>query len=207
LNFDTVFHQLRREVRLTQERAEAAISLATERGFPHFMTIGSILRGWTLAHQGQAQDGIEQLIQSLRALRATGVELGLPHYLALLAEAHGTQEEPEKGLAVLTEALALVDSSGERFYEPELHRLKGALLLQSSSDNATEAESCFQHAISIAQSQQAKSWELRAATSLSRLWQQQCKRQEAHDLLARITGSPRGLIRLTCRMPRHCWMS
>src|SRR5262249_31590924 len=174
-----IFHSFRREVRLTQERAEAAISLATERGFPHFMTIGSILRGWTLAHQGQAQDGIEHLMQSLRALRATGVELGRPHYLALLAEAYGTTSQLEEGLTVLTEALTLVHTTGERWYEPELYRLKGELLLQQSSDHQPEAENCFHHALEIARNQQAKSFELRIATSLSKLWQQQGKRQEA----------------------------
>jgi predicted ATPase len=87
---------------------------------------------------------------------------------------------------VLTEALERVDTTGERWYEPELYRLKGELLLQRSSDNTTESEACFQHAISIAQSKQAKSWELRATTSLARLWQQQGKRQEAYDLLAPV---------------------
>jgi predicted ATPase len=106
--------------------------------------------------------------------------------LALLAEAHGTMGQPEAGLTVLTEALALVDTTGERWYAPELHRLKGELLLQQSSDNQAEAETCFQQAISTARSQQAKSLELRAATSLARLWQQQGKRQEAHDLLAPV---------------------
>src|SRR5215468_7730114 len=83
-------------------------------------------------------------------------------------------------------ALALVDTTGGRWYEPELHRLKGALLLQQSSSNQTEAESCFHQAIAVAQNQQAKSWELRAATSLARLWHQQGKREEAHDLLAPV---------------------
>ena len=87
---------------------------------------------------------------------------------------------------MLTEALTLVDTTGERWYEPELYRLKGELLLQQNSDNQAEAENCFHQAIAIAQNQQAKSFELRAATSLTRLWQQQGKRQEAHDLLAPI---------------------
>jgi len=82
--------------------------------------------------------------------------------------------------------LALAETTGERWYESELYRLKGALLLQQSSDNHAEAVSCFQHAISTAQNQQAKSLELRAAMSLSRLWQQQGKCQEAHDLLAPV---------------------
>jgi predicted ATPase len=136
--------------------------------------------------QGQAQAGIEQINQGLIAFRATGVEQLWSYFLALLAEAHGIIGEPEAGLTVLTEALTHVDTTGERWYEVELYRLKGALLLQQSSSNQTEAESCFHQAISIAQSQQAKSWELRAATSLACLWQQQGKRQEAYDLLAPV---------------------
>jgi class 3 adenylate cyclase/predicted ATPase len=180
------FHQFRREGRATQERAEATISLATAQGFPLWLVVGSLLRGWALAQQGQAQEGIAQIEQGLRAYRATGAEIARPYYLALLAEAYGIMGQPEAGLAVLTEALTLVDTTGERWYEPELYRLKGVLLLQQSSGNSTEAETCFQHAISIAQSQQAKSWELRAATSFARLWQQHGKRQEAHDLLAPV---------------------
>ena len=109
-----------------------------------------------------------------------------PYFLALLADVHGTLGEPEEGLTVLTEALTLVETTGERRYEPELYRLKGELLLQQSSDNYTEAEACFHHALDIARNQQAKSFELRAATSLARLWQQQGKCQEAHDLLAPV---------------------
>jgi predicted ATPase len=124
--------------------------------------------------------------QSVQAFRATGAELGRPYFLALLAEAYGTLGEAAVGLTVLTEALALAETTGERWYEPELYRLKGALLLQQNSDNQAEAEICFHHALNIARTQQAKSFELRAATSLARLWQQQGKRQEAYDLLAPV---------------------
>src|SRR5262249_20764715 len=130
--------------------------------------------------------GIEQIHQGMMARRATGAETLRPYWLALLAETHGTIGQPEEGLAVLTEALTLVDTTGERWYEPELYRLKGELLLQQALDNQAEAENCFQHALAIARNQQAKSFELRTATSLARLWQQQGKRQEAHDLLAPV---------------------
>ena len=181
-----MFHQYRREECCTQDRAEAAIRLATAQGFPPWMAHGFILRGWALAHQGQAKEGIEQLQQGVLAYYATGAELFRPYWLALLAEAQGTTGEPETGLLVLTEALTVVDKTGTRWYEAELHRLKGELLLQRNSDNRTEATSCFQQAIAIAQNQQAKFLELRAATSLARLWQQHGKRQEAHDLLAPV---------------------
>jgi class 3 adenylate cyclase/predicted ATPase len=200
------FHQCRREVRAAQEYAESGISLATEQGFPYWRAFSSILRGWALVQQGQAKEGIEQMIQGLVAHRATGAELGRTYFLALLAEAYGTTGEPEAGLTVLTEALTRVDTTGERWYEAELHRLKGELLLQQSSDHQAEAENCFHHALEIARSQQAKSFELRTATSLAKLWQQQGKRQEAYDFWYRsASGSRKGLIRLTSKTPRHCW--
>jgi predicted ATPase len=183
-----IFHQYRREERAVQERAEATISLGKEQGFPFFMAIGSMLRGWALVQQAQTREGIEQMSQGLVAYRGTGAELWRPYFLTLLAEVHGSIGEPETGLTALAEALTLVNTTGARMPESELHRLKGALLLQQSSDHQAEAEACFHHALEIARTQQAKSFELRTTTSLARLWQQQGKRQEAYDLLAPVYG-------------------
>ena len=104
------------------------------------------------------------------------------YFLALLAEAYGTIGQPEAGLTVLAEALTHAGEAGERWYEPEFYRLKGALLLQQSPDHHAEAQACFHRALDVARAQQAKSFELRTATSLSRLWQQQGKRNEARQL-------------------------
>src|SRR5712691_5686884 len=180
------YHTFYREWQRAQDRAEATIHLATEQGFPFWIAVGAIVRGWALAQQGQARDGIAQIHQGLIAYRTTGAEVLRPYWLALLAEAYGTLGEPETSLAVLTEALTLTDTTGERWYAPELYRLKGALLLQQSLDHQADAETCFVQAMTIAQNQSAKSWELRAATSRARRWQQQGKRQEAHDLLAPV---------------------
>jgi predicted ATPase len=188
LSCAAVFHQYRRDVYDTQAYATAAIDLATAQGFPYWIAYGSFLRGWALAHQGQPQEGIEQMHQGLRAHRATGAEISRPYFLTLFADVHGTIGEPEAGLTVLTEALALMGTTGERWYEAEIYRLQGELLLQQNSDHQAEAETCYQQAIAIAQNQQAKSFELRTATSLARLWQLQGKRQEAHDLLAPVYG-------------------
>jgi predicted ATPase len=188
LSVAAIVHQFRCQGHAAQESAEAAINLATEQGFPFWMAHSSILRGWALAHQGQAKEGIEQIHQGLTAFRATGAEIHRPYWLALLAEAYGTMGQPEAGLAVLAEALTLADKTGERWYEPEIYRLKGALLLQQSAANHDEAQACFHHALEIARAQQAKSLELRTATSLSRLWQQQGKRAEAYELLAPVYG-------------------
>jgi class 3 adenylate cyclase/predicted ATPase len=189
LSIAAMFHQFRREMRAAQEYAESAISLTQEQGFQYWRAHSAVHRGWALVQQqGQAQEGIEQITQGLRAHRGIGAEITRPYFLALLAEAQGTRGEPETGLTVLGEALTLAETTGVRWYESEIYRLQGELLLQQSSDNQAEAEDCFHHALDIARNQQAKSFELRTATSLARLWQQQGKRQEAQDLLAPVYG-------------------
>jgi predicted ATPase len=124
----------------------------------------------------------------LAAYRVTGAEVFRPYGLALLAKAYGKEGQSEESLSVLAEALAAAHTTGGYFYEAELHRLKGELLLALSPDNQTEAETCHQRALAVARHQQAKSLELRAAMSLSRLWQRLGKRAEAHQLLAEIYG-------------------
>jgi predicted ATPase len=203
LDFAGWLHQCRREGQAAQERAEALLALAHEQGFAYRVARGTLQRGWALAAQGQGEAGIAQLHQGLAAYQATGAGGNRPTFLGWLAEAYGKGGQAEAGLRLLAEALALVDSTGERWWEAELHRLKGELLLQSGVQGLassvltldtglrtrdTEAEACFRQALAIARRQQAKSWELRTAMSLSRLWQQQGKRQEARDLLAPIYG-------------------
>jgi predicted ATPase len=126
--------------------------------------------------------------QGIAARRATGAELQRPYYLALLAEAYGKAGQAEEGLSVLVEALTAVHKTRERQHEAELYRLKGELLLKQDVPAEQEAESCLRQAVDVARQQQAKSLELRAAMSLSRLWQQQGKRGEARELLAPIYG-------------------
>jgi predicted ATPase len=201
--YAAMLRQLRRERPLTQEWAEAAITLAHEQGFPLWLGQGSVLQGWAQAEQGQSEEGISQIRQGLATYQAIGAGLFRSYFLVLLAEAYGKAGQAEDGLAALAEALEVVDTSGERFYEAELYRLKGQLTLQkfqvsgskfqvqnSSASGvrspASEAEECFLRAIEIAQRQQAKSLELRAVMSLSRLWQHQGKREEARQMLAEI---------------------
>jgi predicted ATPase len=186
LNWAARLHQCRREEQTVQEHAEGAIALCTEQGFALYAAGGTIMQGWALAAQGHGEEGTTQVYQSLTAWRATGAEVVMPYFLALLAEVYGKAEQAKEGRHVLTEALALVDKTGERFYEAELYRLKGELLLRQATPDTHQAETCFQQAIAIAQRQSAKSWELRAATSLARLWQRQGKRQDAYDLLAPV---------------------
>src|SRR5262249_15361982 len=149
-------------------------------------------RGWALAEQGQKEEGITQLRQGLPAYLATGAALAGTRFIPMLAEKCDKVGQIEEGLRVLAEALSVVDKNGERFYEAELHRLKGELTLQASIQSrearVKEAAACFLKAVEIARKQQAKSLELRAVISLSRLWQRQGKRQEAHQLLAEVYG-------------------
>jgi predicted ATPase len=184
--FAGMFSQLRREVQAAQERATAEITLCTEQGFALYSARGKILRGWTMTAQRQGAEGIAQMCQGLASYQATGASVFRPYYLAFLAEAHGKLGQAEKGLSMLADALAAVHKAGERFYEAELYRLKGELLLVRSTENPGEAEACFRQALDVASRQQAKAWELRAATSLSRLWQRQGKREEARQLLAGV---------------------
>jgi predicted ATPase len=167
------------------------------------LALGSIWRGWALAEQGQGQEGTSQIRQGLDALWAMGVELWRPYHLVLLAEAYGKAGQAEDGLTVLAEALDTASKTGERFYEAELYRLKGQLTLQKFQVSGSkfqespksevrspesEAEACFLRAIEIAREQQAKSLELRAVVSLSRLWQSRGKKAEAWQMLAEIYG-------------------
>ncbi|MEJ2101544.1 MAG: AAA family ATPase [Desulfobacterales bacterium] len=190
LTMAAVVHQFRREVQAVQERAEALMALSTEQDFPYWLAFGTILRGWALTAQGEGAEGIAQIRKGLVAHRATGAGLHRPYFLSLLAEAYGEVGQPEEGLSVLDEAMLIVDNTGERNWEAELNRSKGEHLLmqQSKGQKVDEAEECFQNALIIARRQQAKSFELRTAMSLSRLWQQQGKQEEAHQLLADIYG-------------------
>jgi predicted ATPase len=161
------------------------------------LAFGTILQGWALTEQDQREEGIAQLQQGLAAWRATGAELYRPYFLSLLAEAYGRSGQIDNGLATVAEALDLVNATGERFYEAEVYRIKGELLLTQEGvrlqaeglrEKTEEAERCFHKAIEVAQQQHAKSLELRATMSLARLWQQQGKSAEARQMLADIYG-------------------
>jgi predicted ATPase len=167
-------------------QAEALIALASEHGLALHLARGTVHRGWVLAMQGSENEGLSQLQQGLTSYRATGAEIFMTYLLALLAEVYWKRGQAEEGLTVLEEALAFVENNSERHFEPEIHRLKGELLQHLSSNHVVEAENCFHHALDIARRQQSKSLELRAAMSLSRLWHQQGKREEARQMLAEI---------------------
>jgi len=181
-------HQCRREPRLTYEWAEATLTLATEQGLPYWQAQGTILRGWALTAQGQGADGMAQMHHGLTAHRATGTAEERSYLLALLADAYRQGDYADAGLRVLAEALAHVRLTGERFYEAEVYRLEGELRRRQAVPDEPQAEACFQQALTVARRQEARSLELRAAMSLSRLWQHQGKCTAARELLAPIYG-------------------
>jgi predicted ATPase len=138
--------------------------------------------------QGESEAGLAQLHQGLAAVVATGQTLGRVLCLVLLAEAAAHVGQVEEGLRLLAEARTVLEANGYGELRAEVYRLRGTLLLRQAVPDAAQAEACFQQALAIARLQQARSWELRAAMSLSRLWQQQGKRAAAYDLLAPISG-------------------
>jgi len=180
--------QFCREPHITCQWAETAMALAAEHGFLTHAAIGTILQGWALTMQGQQDKGSQKIRQGLDAYQASGAEMDRPYFLALLAESELLSGKAEKGIAALEEAFESLRSGRDFFYQAELYRLQGWLLDVMSHDNRTAVETCFQQALNVARNQQAKSLELRAATSLARLWQSQAKCQEAYDLLAPMYG-------------------
>jgi predicted ATPase len=181
-------HEFRREVQVAHTRHEAALALATEHGFVDWVPRSMIARGYTLAAQGHYEEGIAQMRQGIAALQVTQIRRSLPRLLVRLVDAYGNSGQAKVGLDVLAEALAVIDTTGEHRDEAELHRLQGELLLRQAVPDASQAEACFQQALTVARRQQARSYELRAAMSLSRLWRQQGKRAAAYELLAPIYG-------------------
>ena len=181
-------YQFRGDVPAVHEQAEAAVALSIEQGFPFWAAAGTILRGWALAMQGQGEAGMAQVCQGIAAYRATEAPLLVAYYCTLLAEVSAHLGHPEDGLQALVEAHTLMEQQEERYWEAEVCRLRGVLLLRQQGTPQAEAETWLQRALDVARRQQAKSLELRAAMSLARLWQQQGRRAEAHALLAPAYG-------------------
>jgi len=181
-----IAYQLRRETDAAHEQAEALIALATEQGFELFLAIGGVLHGGTRTTLDQREEQIGQIRQHLAAERKTGSVVWEPYFLGLLAEVYAQGGRVDAGLATLDEALAATQATGQRLVEAELYRLRGSLLLQRTGTPQVEAETLFQQAFDVARRQEAKSLELRAVMSLSRLWAQQGKRKGARAWLAEV---------------------
>ena len=185
-NIASWVYQLLRDPQATREQADAAVSLSTEREFEFWKAMGVIGQGWALTAEGLLDDGIARLRAGLTALRSTGGEVLMPYFMSLLAQASASAGQIEEGLRLLAEAQVTLDDGAERWFQAELHRLKGELTLLRSDlgpSDEKEAEECFRQALSIAREQRAKSLELRAVMSLSRLWYRQGRKSEARRTL------------------------
>jgi class 3 adenylate cyclase/predicted ATPase len=179
-------HHRRRATCEVLTQAEALMSLATAQQFPLFAAMGTFWRGWALALQGQGEEGRAQVHQGLEAALAVGQAISRTTCLVLLAEVAGHAGQVDEGLRLLAEARTVFEANERSDMLTEVYRLQGELLLRQATPDATQAEACFQQALIIARRQQARSWELRVAISLARLWQRQGKCQQACELLAPV---------------------
>jgi tetratricopeptide (TPR) repeat protein len=182
--FAASLHAQRGERDLAHTRLDQLMPLATEHDIAALRQFGMSLLGYVLVREGRDETGLALLRQVLASHAARGPVRIVA--LLYLARAYLHVHQPADGLRVQAEAFALIVESGHHHLASELHHLKGQLLLTQATPDTSQAETCFRQALAIARHQQAKSWELRAATSLARLWQQQGKRQQAYDLLAPV---------------------
>jgi serine/threonine protein kinase/predicted ATPase len=169
-----------------QARGEEEVAIATEQGFPFWHALGTLHRGAGMLLQGRDEESLTLLLRGFTAFRATGAEVRVPSYLAMLGDAYTQSGRLEDARKVLDEALAVAEKNDDRCHEAELHRLRGELVLAESAERLSDAEACFHQAIETARRQQSKAWELRAIMSLARLWQRQGCRDEARAALAAV---------------------
>jgi class 3 adenylate cyclase/predicted ATPase len=181
-----MFRYFRREPVVAREIAQEGIDFCREHDVPVYPAFSTLVRGWALAELDRPESGVADMHDGFDEWRATGTGLMLPIFYAVLAEGYAKWGKIEEGLKFLEKAFDRMRTTGECVWEPELHRLKGVLLLSQSGKNEIEAEARFSKAIEVAREQSAKSFELRAATNLARLWQGQDKKNEARDLLSLI---------------------
>jgi class 3 adenylate cyclase/predicted ATPase len=164
------------------------VALAEEKVALFWRASGTMLRGWLLALTGKVSDAVQMIAPGIIAYRSMGSTLGLPRYLSSLASAHAALGEINDARRCIAEALTVVETTKERWYEAEVNRIAGEIALKPSQCDVSKATSYFDRALSVARQQQAKSWELRAAMSMARLWRDQGNPHQAHELLARVFG-------------------
>jgi predicted ATPase len=186
IDFSACLYQFCRLGAEAQAAGEEETAIATEQGFPLWHALGTLHKAAGLLLQGRSQEALPLLLKGLNAFRATGAGVRVPYYIGMLGDAYTRAGRFEDAFQAFNEALAIAERNDDRFHEAELHRLKGELLLAESPDQAAAAEGCFQQALATALRQQSKAWELRAATSLARLWQRQGRRDEARAALASV---------------------
>jgi predicted ATPase len=188
-----LLHAFRREPVAAANRAEASIDLCREHGVSFWLPFVRVVYGWALFWQGQAEQGLGEMQEGVKAFYTPPRRLFVPLLLALQAEAHLKLGQSSEAYTAISEALTIIDQNGEGWWESELYRLKGEQLRQAGAKRQashidTDVEACFHQALDVARQQQAKSLELRAAMGLARLWQSWDKCQDAYELLAPVYG-------------------
>jgi predicted ATPase len=186
LGQEGIVHWMRRERDLTRERADETIALAEEFGFPLILGMGRIFRGWARADSQQSGEAVAEIQQALAELARTGTGMGAPSLLALLAEGCWRVGRHDDALGALGLGVARAQEQGQHSYDAELHRLRAEILLDRDAGALEEAQTLLRRALEIARGQEAKSYELRAATSLARLLRDQGQRDDARALLAPV---------------------
>jgi predicted ATPase len=177
-----------REITTATAQVDQMLALGTEQGFLVYVAKGDFFRCRMLVEQGRPAKAIAPMGAALATLEANRDEDFVPLYLVQLATAHARAGHAAEGLNLVRRGLTRIEKTGERLFEAELHRLEGEILESSPIRDDAAALKCFRRAIAAAQKQGAKSWELRAATSLARLWRDQGKLADARDLLAPVYG-------------------
>ena len=169
-------------------QVDELIALAGEKGTPYFKALGAAVRGWLFALTGKAWDAVQAITSGITSLRSTGASLYEPLHLSYLAMAYAKLGQPDDARRRIDDAIDKVERSKEKWCEAEVHRIAGEVELKPPQPDAAKAEAYFERALAVARQQQTKSWELRAAMSMARLWRDQGKRNEARDLLAPVYG-------------------
>jgi predicted ATPase len=167
-------------------QVEELIALAEEKGALFWKAHGMTYQGCVFAMTGRASNAIQMINSGIAALRSTGSTQWMPLYLSHLAKAHVELDQFDDAWRCIGEAMTVVETTKEKIWEADLHRTAGEITLMSPAPDAAKAKAYFKRALAIAREQNAKSWELRAAMSMARLWRDQGKRQQAHELLAPV---------------------
>ncbi|RIK71195.1 hypothetical protein DCC62_22095 [candidate division KSB1 bacterium] len=183
--FSAFLNMCLRDAEKVLQLSETNVSISEEHDLPWPLTLGRMHKGWALSQMGKIDEGLKMLHDGLAMFRAMGFETWRQIWHAEMAEVYGKMSQPEKGLELLAESLTVVDKTVHRMWEAELHRIKGELLLLQG-EAESEVEACYEKALAVARKQEAKSFELRAAMSLGRLWQSQGKNEQAKELLNKV---------------------
>jgi predicted ATPase len=188
LDYTTWLHVWRGNYAAANALLDEVIAVANEKGILFWKAWGSMNQGWLLASTGKAPNAVQMITLGIAAWRSTGSTLLIPFYLSHLARAHAELGQLDDARRCIGDAIRAVETTKERWCEAEIQRTAGEIALMSPQPDAAKAEAYFERALAVARQQQAKSWELRAAMSMARLWRDQGKPQQARELLAPVYG-------------------